>query len=154
MPYTEAVIHETFRLATIAPESFPHTAMEDTWFEGFFLPKGTIITPNIYQVHRDPEYWSNPEEFIPERFLTEETDGSLKFHKDERVIPFGVGKRECIAINVAPAEVFVIVASLIQHFEIKAKGTLPENEVNTAFVLAPEKYEIICTTKNESWETA
>lgn len=42
---------------------------------------------NLYSVHMDPEYWGDPENFRPERFIN--ADGT--FRKDERMIPFGKG---------------------------------------------------------------
>lgn len=46
-----------------------------------------MVMNNLYSVHMDPEYWGDPENFRPERFIN--ADGT--FRKDERMIPFGKG---------------------------------------------------------------
>lgn len=143
MPYTEAVIQETFRLSSILPGSVLQTTMQDVEFEGYFIPKGTTIYPNLFGVHRDPEYWDKANEFVPERFLEQGKDGSLVCRKDERVIPFGIGKRECIAVTMAQTELFIVLVSLIQHFEISPVGELPGIEAKTSLVLSPERYKVI-----------
>ena len=42
---------------------------------------------------RDPDYWKNPDEFDPERFLTKNDDGKAILNKEERLVPFGIGSR-------------------------------------------------------------
>ena len=89
MPYTEATMLEIFRMSSIVCGALLHSTLEDTRFEGFVLPKGTIVMANLYHVHHDPEYFGDPENFRPERFLTPEGD----LRKDEHCVPFSVGKR-------------------------------------------------------------
>lgn len=148
MPYTEAVMQESLRLASILPGLILHSTTENVEFEGYFLPKGTTVYPNIFQVHRDPEYWKNPNEFIPERFLQTGPDGNLICRKEERVISFGIGKRECIAVTIAQTEFFIILTSLVQNFDITPVGMLPGIETKTSFVLAPEEYRVVFTPRN------
>lgn len=139
-------MQETLRLSSILPGANLHKTLDDVEFEGFLIHKGTIIYPNLYQVHRDPEYWERPNEFYPERFLTfEKGSSTLTCKKNERVIAFGIGKRECVAMGMAEKEFFIFLTSLIQHFEIKAVGDLPGIEARSAFVLEPEKFKVILT---------
>ena len=57
-------------------------------FESYTIPKGTIVLPNLWAVHHDPEEWKNPAVFDPERFLT---DGGRTVKKSDAWMPFGVG---------------------------------------------------------------
>ena len=57
---------------------------------------------------RDPDYWLEPNTFNPERFLQ-----NGKFVPDERVVPFGMGKRICLAKSLAEKEFFVFFTSII-----------------------------------------
>lgn len=57
-------------------------------FRGYTIPKGTVIVPNLYSVHRDPSVWDDPNTFNPARFLDEEG----KLLRKEFFIPFGIGK--------------------------------------------------------------
>lgn len=59
---------------------------------GYEIPKGTTIFPVLRYMMRDPDYWENPEEFNPERFLNTDRDGKTFLIKDERIVPFGIGK--------------------------------------------------------------
>lgn len=71
-----------------------HSTTEQVQFEGYDLPKGTIILPNLYGCQHDEATWGDPDIFRPERWLS--SDG-LEFKKDERSIPFSIGKRICPA---------------------------------------------------------
>ena len=55
--------------------------------KGYKIPKGTLLVGVLGHVLADPQYWENPEKFIPERFITAE--GTFKKH--EQFVPFGIG---------------------------------------------------------------
>ena len=55
---------------------------------GYVIPKDTLVFSVLYHILRDPDYWPNPNSFMPERFLS--PDGKQVI-KEERFIPFGVG---------------------------------------------------------------
>lgn len=57
-------------------------------FRGYTIPKGTVIIPNLWSVHRDPTVWEEPDDFNPSRFLDDQ--GNLL--RKECFIPFGIGK--------------------------------------------------------------
>jgi cytochrome P450 len=57
----------------------------------YAIPKGTTVFAFLYNIHHDPKYYKDPKKFNPDRFI----DGSGKFVLDERIIPFGIGKRAC-----------------------------------------------------------
>lgn len=90
----------------------------------------------------DPDYWHDPETFIPERFLC---DKGETFTPDERAIPFGLGKRNCLGKTLAQNEVFLFTASLFQKFSF----SLPEETLKkkmdpyVGFVLGCPDYKII-----------
>ena len=86
--YTKATIAEVGRISTTGPLGFPRYTSEDICVEGFHIAKGTTIMPLLWGIHMDPNVWKNPEEFRPERFLTD--DG--KFYKPEAFVPFQSGK--------------------------------------------------------------
>ena len=80
---------EIQRLGSIAPMAVPHRALRDVHINGYTIPKDTMVFSILYHILRDPDYWTDPNVFKPERFLT--TDGKQVI-KEERFIPFGVGK--------------------------------------------------------------
>ena len=88
LPYTDACIMEIQRLGSIAPMAVPHRALQDIKIDKYRIPKDTFVFSVLYHIMRDPDYWHDPEIFKPERFLNE----SGEVIKEERFIPFGVGK--------------------------------------------------------------
>jgi cytochrome P450 len=48
LPYVDAVVKETLRWHPVAPMGIPHMSVEDDMFEGYFIPKGSLIMPNIW----------------------------------------------------------------------------------------------------------
>ncbi|KAH7955091.1 hypothetical protein HPB49_024473 [Dermacentor silvarum] len=89
MPFTVAVLWEVYRWRTVTPLGIPRVAGENITFKKHFIPKGTIVVANLRAVHMNPEYWKDPEEFNPLRFLKE--DGSGLLPKPDQLIPFSVG---------------------------------------------------------------
>ena len=65
-------------------------ATEDSSICGHFIPKDTHVLANLWAVHNDPKIWDKPEEFNPNRFLS--NDGK-EIIKTEALIPFSIGKQ-------------------------------------------------------------
>lgn len=64
----------------------------ENWKGGYLLPAGISVLVNIYGVHRSPSQYSNPEVYLPERFLPENSIGRHRF----AFLPFSAGPRNCI----------------------------------------------------------
>ena len=87
LPYTEAMILEVQRYASILPLGVPRTTTAEMTVDGYILPKGTTVAANLYSIHRDPRWWTNPETFDPTRFL----DADNKLIRPDAFAPFSVG---------------------------------------------------------------
>ena len=112
--YTKLVIEEAMRL--FPPAYFiDRINKEDDEFNGFNLPKGSNLLFSVYEIHRHPDFWQKPEEFIPERFLNE----NVKFSKN--YYPFGAGQRMCIGNNFAMYEMILAIMTVVERFEIVEK---------------------------------
>lgn len=108
---------------------------------GYDIPKGTTVIINHWALHRDPNFWKDPETFDPARFL--DSDGKLSA-KPESWLPFSAGRRVCLGEPVAKPNLFLILACLLQKFKIKLPpGATPKFESNVAFEVMPDKYEIL-----------
>ncbi|VDC00765.1 unnamed protein product [Peniophora sp. CBMAI 1063] len=120
LPYTVAVLREVLRWRTGLPLGLPHQADEDGWYEGMFIPKGSVLIANVMPCNRDPAvYGDDSEAFKPERHLTE--DGKHKpapaATKDHGHVSFGFGRRVCVGQHVAEDTLFIAVAVLLWAFE-------------------------------------
>merc|ERR1719273_2045561 len=97
IPYTEAVIHEIQRKANILPLSVFHSTKGIVDVGKYTLPHETVIIPFLGDIMNDPEHFPEPSKFKPERYLVAENGSSnVKFQAHPRVIPFSVGKRQCL----------------------------------------------------------
>ncbi len=114
-PYTEAVIHEVQRGASVADKAVPHRATKDCYLStGHFIPKDTMVIFWLGSVMKDPKVFRNPETFDPTRFL----DDTGTFSPHPKVIAFGSGKRLCPGKNLAMAHLYMIFAGILTNFQI------------------------------------
>ncbi len=84
------------------------------------------------------EYWKNGTEFNPDRFIN--AKGELE--KDEKVIPFSIGKRICPGETLARAEIFLFLAGLLQkfRFEPEEANNPPPLKVRVGATQSPEPF--------------
>ncbi|KAG8228552.1 hypothetical protein J437_LFUL008630 [Ladona fulva] len=105
---------EVLRRVSVAPVAVPHRAIVDVSIMGYFIPKDTSMLINLRSLHMDKDYWGDPEAFRPERFI--DAAGQLK--KDpENFLPFGTGRRRCMAESLARATLFMFISSLLLNFK-------------------------------------
>ncbi|OXB52984.1 hypothetical protein ASZ78_005919, partial [Callipepla squamata] len=65
LPLLRATVTETLRLRPPAPLALPHCARRCSSIAGTPVPAGSIVIPNLYAAHHDPEVWDRPDEFLP-----------------------------------------------------------------------------------------
>ncbi|KAK3598208.1 hypothetical protein CHS0354_026610 [Potamilus streckersoni] len=112
--YTGAFIMEVLRMSSIVILSIPHAPVTDVSFQGYHIPKGMLILPDIHSVLSDPKVWGDPENFRPERFISEEG----KLMKPDEFIPFFTGRRNCLGESLAKMELLLFISALVQRFEL------------------------------------
>ncbi|XP_057619735.1 cytochrome P450 3A25 [Chionomys nivalis] len=135
MEYLDMVVNETLRLYPIA-NRLERVSKKDVEINGMLIPKGTIVMMPIYPLHRDPEYWPEPEEFRPERF-SKENKGST----DPYVyMPFGNGPRNCLGMRFALISMKLAVISVLQNFTLQpCEETQIPPKLSSQPILQPEK---------------
>lgn len=113
LPFTNAVLCEIQRLCNLVPNNVLHTTTREVVVDGYVLPAGTCITPQISVVLYDDTIYKDPKCFNPTRFIDEQ--GNLK--RSDELIPFSVGKRQCLGEGLARMELFLFLANLLNHYK-------------------------------------
>lgn len=115
----QQVIDETLRLYPPA-WMISRKAVEADEMGGYAVPEGATVLLSPYVMHRHPDLWDRPDEFVPERF--ESTADAPKRDKFAW-FPFGGGQRQCIGRNLAMMEVKMVVAMVCQRHRLITSGT-------------------------------
>lgn len=108
----QQVIEESMRL--YPPAYFiDRVSIEPDTFDGMAIEADSNLLFSVYEIHRHPKLWEQPNAFLPERFA----DGSRKF--SSQYFPFGAGPRKCIGNNFAMSEMIIAVTELVSKFKIQ-----------------------------------
>lgn len=141
LTYTKQTIDETLRLY---PPVFAFTSRKapcDYHYKDMIIPKGVSIMACTEQIHRDPRFWDQPEEFDPDRFSPEQKAARhpLAFQ------PFGAGARNCVGMRLAQLEMTLIIAKLVHRFRLHLGSRHANGE------LERKTESIIASPKNGVW---
>ena len=122
LPTLRAAIKECFRWRPPVPAGVPHLLEADDVYEGYFLPRGTIVHALEQAISRDSVLYLDPEVYDPGRWLDESSPcfkAPLTEHpKLMGHHQFGVGKRMCPGVALSEAELLVACAALVWAFEM------------------------------------
>ncbi|XP_074137306.1 cytochrome P450 3A4-like [Sminthopsis crassicaudata] len=133
MEYLDMVINENLRLYPIAGR-IERVAKKTVEINGLMIPKGTVVMVPPFVLHRDPEYWPEPEEFRPERFSKENKESINPYV----YLPFGAGPRNCIGMRFALMSMKVATSRLLQEFTFTTcKETQVPLKLSNQPLLAP-----------------
>ncbi|KAG0706122.1 cytochrome P450 [Suillus ampliporus] len=118
LSYVDAILRECLRWHPVFPLAIMHAAVESDVYEGYYIPKGATITPNVWAMCHNEEKYPNASEFNPDRFL--HPDGTLT--DDTVSMVWGFGRRICPGRHLAEASLWSAMASLLAVFKFsKAK---------------------------------
>nr|BDT27549.1 cytochrome P450 [Bacteriovorax sp. HI3] len=113
-PFLEAIINETMRLYP-AGWVIARNITEDNSVGQWNVKKGHVLAVCPYVAHRDPRWWKNPDDFMPERFLDSEV---IKNLPRGAFVPFSIGKRNCIGSRFSLMEITVFALEFFKHFKM------------------------------------
>ncbi|KAB2571181.1 Cytochrome P450 monooxygenase FUS8 [Lasiodiplodia theobromae] len=117
--YLNACIKENLRLHPIASEMGRRTGKEWVNLMGYSLPPGTVVSASYRDLHRNPEFWAEPERFWPERWLDEDRREGAPAPDMAAYYPFSAGKHSCIGINFAWAEMRMVAANMFSRYDFE-----------------------------------
>lgn len=112
MKYLDLVIKETLRLYPSVP-FYARKLAEDVELKGTIYPKGMRIVLIPFLMHRNPKYFKDPEQFIPERF-----EDKSKRLPSYAYTPFSAGARNCIGQKFAVLEMLSVVSKVLRKYEL------------------------------------
>jgi cytochrome P450 len=127
LPYTSGVFAESLRLYPPA-WAIGRRAREDYSIGGYAIPAKSILLMSPWVVHRDPQWWPEPERFNPDRWHPDEAAKRPKFS----YFPFGGGARVCIGERFAWAEGVLVLATIAQRWKMRL---VPGHPVETRAVI-------------------
>ncbi|BDA42318.1 Cytochrome P450 3A24 [Coccomyxa sp. Obi] len=137
LPYVQAVFKEALRLFPPGHISI-REAVEDLNLDGFMVEKGTWIHVSLCGIHRDPDVWSKPDEFVPERWIPGAPEEATEAQK-KAWMPFGDGIRACVGKRFAWEEALIALLRIYQRFDFKLSPGQVPLEVRSPFTLGPAK---------------
>lgn len=124
LPYLQAVVKETLRLYPPLP-LVTRKNRRICNIQGFHIPQDTTVAVNVYAIMRDPEFWENPNEFFPERFLSVNSTAKEEDHRSLEnfsFVPFGGGRRRCPGSSLALNMIHATIGALVQCFDWEVVG--------------------------------
>ena len=114
LSYLKALVKETLRVHPPAPLLLTKETLENCTIDAYDIPPKTLVFVNAWAIGRDPEAWENPEEILPERFLSSSVDFK---GQDYELISFSVGRRGCPGIHLGVVTVELALANLLYSFD-------------------------------------
>ncbi|KAL2871615.1 cytochrome P450 [Aspergillus lucknowensis] len=113
LPYVNAFLKEVLRWCPVAPGGLPHLVVCDDIYDGYRIPKGSMVVANHWSLDFDENTFPNATAFIPERWI------------DNPQLPlsaFGFGRRACVGKNLALDTLAIAISRIIWAYDIR-----PEN---------------------------
>ena len=115
LDYAHRVVHESLRLHP-AGLIGARVAAADVRIGEHTIRKGTLIAWSPYRAGRDPNTWTDPEHFNPDRYLS--LTDEQKTVADRAWIPFGRGPHMCLGFALAQMELVLMIARFAQRLEL------------------------------------
>ncbi|XP_064457758.1 cytochrome P450 4V2-like [Ornithodoros turicata] len=130
MEYLSCCLKETFRLLPPLPY-IARVLDHEIVIDGNVIPKGVTCAVDIFGIHRNPAWFQDPQEFIPERFMH---DAEKEWHPYS-YIPFSAGPRKCIGQEFSSVQIKVILSKLFRRFTFEPQKPIEKTDFKFEVVL-------------------
>ncbi len=117
LPTIGLVMKEALRMCAPVP-SIPRKTVKDVEYEGYWIPKGTMVSVTPYFTHYMEEYWKDPFTFDPERFAEHRREDKVHPYA---WVPFGGGAHKCIGLHFAELQVKAILHQVVRNYRWSVK---------------------------------
>lgn len=121
LPYLDAVVRESLRLY---PPQFLllREPTERVVLAGYRVERGTTVVVPPWSLHRSDRYWTDPEAFEPERWLTEDGSGLATGDRPNGAyLPYGIGPRHCLGKRMADRILRLVVAVVCRDWRFESE---------------------------------
>ncbi|XP_047999525.1 cytochrome P450 4C1-like isoform X2 [Leguminivora glycinivorella] len=133
MPYLDMVFKEVIRLFPIGP-MMQRTVIEDIDIgDGITLPAGSCLTVLFFHMHRDKDFWENPDVFDPERFSPERSASRHPYC----YVPFSLGSMDCLGRHFGTKLVKTICIRVLREFRLTSPETYTDLKLLCAVSVEP-----------------
>ncbi|MGO2537180.1 MAG: bifunctional cytochrome P450/NADPH--P450 reductase, partial [Brachybacterium tyrofermentans] len=140
--YIGQILRETLRLHPTAP-AFALSPSETTSLGGYQIEAGESVMVLLPVLHTDPQVWENPRQFDPDRFSPERMDEIPEY----AWMPFGHGARACIGRPFALQEATLVLAMMLQRFDIALTDPGYEMKIAESLTIKPKDLTIRARTR-------
>ncbi|KAM0730498.1 Cytochrome P450 4C1 [Formica fusca] len=132
LKYLERIIKETLRIFPSVP-IITRKLAEDVKIGDYTLPKDATVMLEIALTHLNPEVWSDPNKFDPDRFLPDNS----KHRNPYAYIPFSAGPRNCIGQRFALLEEKAILTAILRKWKVKSVKTTDTVQYGITLIYRP-----------------
>jgi cytochrome P450 len=140
--YLTATIHEILRLRPVLPNAEPRLTKREVTIGSQRYPAGVALLASAFLVHHDPDIYSNPHAFKPERFLGT-SPGTYTW------IPFGGGRRRCLGASFALQEMKVVLRAVVDRYELQPGSERPEQTGRRSITFSPAEGAQVVLTEHQ-----
>ncbi|TFK84725.1 cytochrome P450 [Polyporus arcularius HHB13444] len=154
LPYMDCVMQEVLRWNAPVPLGVPHRAIADDIHRGYHIPEGAMMMPNIWWMTQNPELYSEPERFFPDRFLQMSPEEAEQ--KDPRNVVYGFGRRVCPGKAFADISLWITCANVVATMDLfyakdsAGKDVIPEGGFYSGFISHPKEFECVFRPRSEN----
>ncbi|MFT3707332.1 MAG: cytochrome P450 [Archangium sp.] len=141
LPYCRQVIDETLRLRGPVAMTARNVVADDEVM-GVKVHAGAVVMPYFYGAHRHRDFWSNPDTFDPSHFSPERAAQRHPWS----YLPFSGGQRVCIGNMFSLVETVVLLAQLLQRFDVEIDPSVREVKPVAMVTVRPDR-EVFVTLK-------
>ncbi|KUI67265.1 Trichodiene oxygenase [Cytospora mali] len=114
LPYLTAVLMEGLRMSPGLASRTPRVSDKDLWYSSWRIPAGTPVGMTVFLMHTDEALYPEPTRFDPERWV-----GAARKTSEKTFAPFSRGTRICLGMYLAWAEMYLVLAALVQNFDFE-----------------------------------
>ena len=126
LKFTTRVINESMRLYP-QPPVLIRRALEEVTLDGYKIEPGTDFFISVWNLHRNPRLWENPDKFDPDRFPLDERMPN-EVTQNYAYLPFGGGQRKCVGDQFALFESIVTLAMVCRRFDFELDASKHPND--------------------------